>query len=156
MARLLVKYLFGQLQWWECAKYIKFTKLCSKFCQIQNEPFQNGQSCSTLCLSGEISPNLVTLLPRGGGEWDGESRQRTKSVISHPTTILVSLLFAYPESVFWTVKTSDKYCFDAVGWHFVHICHAVAVVVVVVVSVVLVITVGRFLLCKRHTYLCHR
>ena len=45
-----------------CPKYLKFTKVCTKLCQIQNEPFQNGQSCSTTCLSGEISPNLITLL----------------------------------------------------------------------------------------------
>ena len=42
-------------------KYIKFTKVCSKVCRIQNEPFQNGQSSLASSLSGEISPNLVTL-----------------------------------------------------------------------------------------------
>ena len=44
-----------------CPKYIKITKVCSKVWHIQKEPFQNGQSCLASCLSGEISPNLVTL-----------------------------------------------------------------------------------------------
>ena len=38
-----------------------FDKISSKFCQILNEHFQNGQSVLTLCQIGEISPNLVTL-----------------------------------------------------------------------------------------------
>ena len=36
-------------------------KIHSKLCQILQECFQNGQSVLTVCLSGENSPNLVTL-----------------------------------------------------------------------------------------------
>ena len=37
-----------------------------KIWQILNEHFQNGQSVITLCQSGEISPNLVTLTDSEG------------------------------------------------------------------------------------------
>ena len=43
--------------------HIEFAQNISKFCQIPNEPFQNGQSFVTVCQSGEILPNLVTLPP---------------------------------------------------------------------------------------------
>ena len=49
-----------------CPIAFKFTQITSKFCQILNEPFQNGQSFLTVCQSGEISPNLVTLQWRKG------------------------------------------------------------------------------------------
>ena len=58
-------YLFNvwPLQKWEVAQFnFKFAKLNSQFCQIINEPFQNGQRLLTLCYSGEISPYLVALL----------------------------------------------------------------------------------------------
>ena len=42
-------------------EYKIFSQITSKFCQIINEPFQYGQSFLTVCQSGEISPNLVTL-----------------------------------------------------------------------------------------------
>ena len=38
--------------------HVKFAKVSSKFCQILNEPIQNGQSFLTMY---QISPNLVTL-----------------------------------------------------------------------------------------------
>ena len=54
-----------------CPKYIKFTKVCSKFRQVQIEPFQNGQSCLTFAKYKMnpfkvakvvyLLPNLVTL-----------------------------------------------------------------------------------------------
>ena len=44
-----------------CKKHLKFTKVSLNFCQILNKPLQNDQSFLTSCLSGEISPNLVTL-----------------------------------------------------------------------------------------------
>ena len=41
--------------------YNKFAKIGSKFEQILNEHYQNGQSVLKLCQSDEFSPNLVTL-----------------------------------------------------------------------------------------------
>ena len=47
-------------------EYKIFSQITSKFCQIINEPFQYGQSFLTVCQSGEISPNRVTLQWRKG------------------------------------------------------------------------------------------
>ena len=52
----IIYLIFAHLQHW------KFANKISKLCQILNELFQNGQSFLTLCQSGEISPNLVTLV----------------------------------------------------------------------------------------------
>ena len=41
---------------------IVFTKVGNTFCQILNKPSQNCQRHFILCQSGEISPNLVTLI----------------------------------------------------------------------------------------------
>ena len=46
--------------------YFKIAKISSKFWQILNEHFQNCQSVLTLCQSGKILPNTVTL--EGGQE----------------------------------------------------------------------------------------
>ena len=56
--------IFGQLQHWIFAPNHrpKFAKVSAKFCKIEDKLFQNGQSFITACQSGEISPNLVTLL----------------------------------------------------------------------------------------------
>ena len=48
----------------QCQKHLKFTKVRSKLCQILNDPFLSGDSLFTSCLSGKISPNLVTLVVR--------------------------------------------------------------------------------------------
>ena len=40
----------------------KFTKASNNFCQILNKPSENRQRHFSLCQSGEISPNLVTLV----------------------------------------------------------------------------------------------
>ena len=63
MTRLLDFYvIFGHLQHRKIAqKHIKFAKVRSKCFQIPSKLFQNGQSCLTLCQSGKILPNLVTL-----------------------------------------------------------------------------------------------
>ena len=51
--------IFGHLQQQIFARWhVKFAKVSSKFCQILNEPIQNGQSFLTMY---QISPNLVTL-----------------------------------------------------------------------------------------------
>ena len=39
-------------------------KTSTNFSQILNEPFQNGPSFVMVCQSGEISPNLVTLVEK--------------------------------------------------------------------------------------------
>ena len=47
---------------WKLAQWhMNFVKSISKFCQILKESFQNGQMFLTVCQSGEISLNLVTL-----------------------------------------------------------------------------------------------
>ena len=55
--------IFGNLQHWTFAQnQIIYVKVSSKCCQIVNEPFFNCQSVKTSYQSGEISPNLVTLV----------------------------------------------------------------------------------------------
>ena len=45
-----------------CPKPFKICQSRLKFAHIVNERFQNGPSLITLRQSGEISPNLVTLI----------------------------------------------------------------------------------------------
>ena len=44
--------------------HLEYAQNISKFSQILNEPFQNGPSFVMVCQSGEISPNLVTLVEK--------------------------------------------------------------------------------------------
>ena len=55
--------IFGHLQQWKLAQYChKFAKVGSLFCQIRNKPSKIGQQLVNFCQSGEILPNLVTLV----------------------------------------------------------------------------------------------
>ena len=45
-----------------CPKALKVAKVGSTFCQVLNRPFTNFQSRLKVCQSGEILPNLVTML----------------------------------------------------------------------------------------------
>ena len=67
---------------------IKFAEIISKFCQILNEAFQNGQSFLTACQSGEISPNLVTLVV------NKQTSVETNSV--KPTSVKSTPIKIYP------------------------------------------------------------
>ena len=54
--------IFGHMKRLKFARGIlKIAKIIYKFCQIQNDPFQNGTSLLLLYQTSEISPNLVTL-----------------------------------------------------------------------------------------------
>ena len=69
MAKIIYA-IFGLLEQWKFAKnhlkfdknHLKFIKVGTNFWQILNKPFQNSTRLSEFCQSGEISPNLVTLL----------------------------------------------------------------------------------------------
>ena len=52
-----------------CQKHKIISKVSSKFCQILYDPPQEGQCFLTLCQSGKILPNLVTLLTRYNHCW---------------------------------------------------------------------------------------
>ena len=58
---------------------MKFAQIISKFCQILNAAFRNGQSFLTVCQSGEISPNVVTLWP--SAEWMMDDAGAKKDVV---------------------------------------------------------------------------
>ena len=45
-----------------CPKLIKFAKVGSKFCQTKNKPSKVCLDFLNVCPSGEISPNLPTLV----------------------------------------------------------------------------------------------
>ena len=54
--------IFGHFHQWEFALFnFKFDKVSSQFCQIQNEPIQILPKLIYVVMSGNISPNLVTL-----------------------------------------------------------------------------------------------
>ena len=61
----------GHLHQWSFAqKYTKFAKIGSNFCQIVNEPLKNCLRFWRFWQSGEILPNLVTLVRNDtGGYW---------------------------------------------------------------------------------------
>ena len=53
---------WGHLQHHKFASnHWKYTRVCSKYCQILSKTSKNGQRQLKICPSGEISPNRVTL-----------------------------------------------------------------------------------------------
>ena len=55
--------IFGHLEQWKFANKCEiFAKVGSQFCQILNSYSREGTKLFKLCLSGEILPNLVTLV----------------------------------------------------------------------------------------------
>ena len=59
--------IFGHLQQEKVAQnHNNVAKIGSKFCQTLNNPSTIWQRFIKFCQRGEISPNLVTLLPRDG------------------------------------------------------------------------------------------
>ena len=54
---------FGRLHEWKFSQWhTKFTKVVPKFCQKVNTPLKKSPKTVKILPSGEISPNLVTLL----------------------------------------------------------------------------------------------
>ena len=54
--------IFGHAQQWIFAELQKCTKVDQTFCQILNKVSKNCQRLLKSCQSGEISPNLATLV----------------------------------------------------------------------------------------------
>ena len=55
--------IFGHLQHWKVVqKQNNFAKVCPKFCQTLNNPSPTWRRFISFCQSGEISPNLITLI----------------------------------------------------------------------------------------------
>ena len=53
-----------------------FAKVGLKFCQILNKPSKDSQKVLNFCQSGEISPNLVTLIETRNERFSSKQRER--------------------------------------------------------------------------------
>ena len=72
--------LFFNFWWFTTMKACHFDEMFAKvgwkFCQILNKPSKDSQKVLNLCQSGEISPNLVTLIETRNERFSSKQRER--------------------------------------------------------------------------------
>ena len=77
---------FGRLHEWKFSQWhTKFTKVVPKFCQKVNTPLKKSSKTVKILPSGEISPNLVTLLLANNlsGVYTGRFNRRFRRAIRY-------------------------------------------------------------------------